>query len=118
MSKSVDIPHGNDSFAFRFASMNYQLQHRIHYQYMLEGYEEDWHNVDKSRIATYDKLKAGTYTFKVKAFLLESPEKFDLRTVEVVVPAFTGYGQIIYWIIGFVVLAVLLWLLFRMRRKK
>jgi large-conductance mechanosensitive channel len=49
---------------------------------------------------------------------LESPEKFDLRTVEVVVPAFTGYGQIIYWIIGFVVLAVLLWLLFRMRRKK
>ena len=118
MARRIKLPANGKSFGFRFAAMNYALQHRVHYQYMLEGYEEEWHNAERNRIATYDKLKAGTYTFKVKAFLLESPEKFDLRTVEVVVPAFTGYGQIIYWIIGFVVLAVLLWLLFRMRRKK
>ena len=118
MARRIKLPANAKSFGFRFAAMNYALQHRVHYQYMLEGYEEEWHNAERNRIATYDKLKAGTYTFKVKAFLLESPEKFDLRTVEVVVPAFTGYGQIIYWISGFVVLAVLLWLLFRMRRKK
>ena len=118
MARRIKLPINSKSFGFRFAAMNYALQHRVHYQYMLEGYEEEWHNAERNRIATYDNLKAGTYTFKVKAFLLESPEKFDLRTVEVVVPAFTGYGQIIYWIIGFVVLAVLLWLLFRMRRKK
>ena len=118
MARRIKLPINSKSFGFRFAAMNYALQHRVHYQYMLEGYEEEWHNAERNRIATYDKLKAGTYTFKVKAFLLESPEKFDLRTVEVVVPAFTGYGQIIYWIIGFVVLAVLLWLLFRMKRKK
>ena len=118
MARRIKLPINSKSFGFRFAAMNYALQHRVHYQYMLEGYEEEWHNAERNRIATYDKLKAGTYTFKVKAFLLESPEKFDLRTVEVVVPAFTGYGQIIYWIIGFGVLAVLLWLLFRMRRKK
>ena len=118
MARRIKLPINSKSFGFRFAAMNYALQHRVHYQYMLDGYEEEWHNAERNRIATYDKLKAGTYTFKVKAFLLESPEKFDLRTVEVVVPAFTGYGQIIYWIIGFVVLAVLLWLLFRMRRKK
>ena len=118
MARRIKLPLNSKSFGFRFAAMNYALQHRVHYQYMLEGYEEEWHNAERNRIATYDKLKAGTYTFKVKAFLLESPEKFDLRTVEVVVPPFTGYGQIIYWIIGFVVLAVLLWLLFRMRRKK
>ena len=118
MARRIKLPLNSKSFGFRFAAMNYALQHRVHYQYMLEGYEEEWHNAERNRIATYDKLKAGTYTFKVKAFLLESPEKFDLRTVEIVVPPFTGYGQIIYWIIGFVMLAVLLWLLFRMRRKK
>ena len=118
MARRIKLPINSKSFGFRFAAMNYALQHRVHYQYMLEGYEEEWHNAERNRIATYDNLKAGTYTFKVKAFLLESPEKFDLRTVEVVVPAFMGYGQIIYWIIGFGVLAVLLWLLFRMRRKK
>ena len=118
MARRVKLPANCKSFGFRFAAMNYALQHRVHYQYMLEGYEEDWHNVDKSRIATYDKLKAGTYTFKVKAFLLESPDKFDLRTVEVIVPPFTGYGQTVYWIIGLVVLAVLLLLWFWRRRRK
>ena len=118
MARRIKLPINSKSFGFRFAAMNYALQHRVHYQYMLEGYEEEWHNAERNRIATYDKLKAGTYTFKVKAFLLESPEKFDLRTVEVVVPPFTGYGQAVYWAIGLVVLAVLLWLLFRMRRKK
>lgn len=118
MARRIKLPINSKSFGFRFAAMNYALQHRVHYQYMLEGYEDDWHNAEKNRIATYDKLKAGTYTFKVKAFLLESPEKFDLRTVEVVVPAFTGYGQAMYWIIGLVVLAVLLWVWFRKRHKK
>ena len=118
MARRVKLPANCKSFSFRFAAMNYALQHRVHYQYMLEGYEEDWHNVDKSRIATYDKLKAGTYTFKVKAFLLESPDKFDLRTVEVIVPPFMGYGQTVYWIIGLVVLAVLLLLWFWRRRRK
>ena len=118
MARRIKLPINSKSFGFRFAAMNYALQHRVHYQYMLEGYEDDWHNAEKNRIATYDKLKAGTYTFKVKAFLLESPEKFDLRTVEVVVPAFTGYGQAMYWIIGLIVLAVLLWVWFRKRRKK
>ena len=118
MARRIKLPINSKSFGFRFAAMNYALQHRVHYQYMLEGYEDDWHNAEKNRIATYDKLKAGTYTFKVKAFLLESPEKFDLRTVEVVVPAFTGYGQAVYWIIGLIVLAVLLWVWFRKRRKK
>lgn len=118
MARRIKLPANAKSFGFRFAAMNYALQHRVHYQYMLEGYEEEWHNAERNRIATYDKLKAGTYTFKVKAFLLESPDKFDLRTVEVVVPPFAGYGQIIYWIIGFVVLTALLWLLFRMRRRK
>ena len=118
MARRIKLPLNSKSFGFRFAAMNYALQHRVHYQYMLEGYEEEWHNAERNRIATYDKLKAGTYTFKVKAFLLESPEKFDLRTVEVVVPPFTGYGQAVYWAIGLVVLAVLLWLWFWKRRKK
>ena len=85
-SKSVTLPDHNSVFSFRFAALNYQLQHRIHYQYMLEGYDEEWQNADKTRTATYGDLSSGTYQFKVKAFLLESPENYDMRTIEVVVP--------------------------------
>ena len=82
----VHLPSNDSKVAFRFAALNYQLQHRVHYQYMMEGYDDDWQNADKTRTATYDELPFGTYQFKVKAFLLESPNAYDMRTVEVVVP--------------------------------
>ena len=86
-SKSIQIPSHNNVFSFRFAALNYQLQHRVHYQYMLEGYDDDWQNAGKDRIATYSGVPGGTYKFKVKAFLLESPDKYDMRTIEVIVPS-------------------------------
>ena len=53
---------------------------------MLEGYDEDWQNAPVSRTAWYNNLPSGTYKFKVKAFLIDSPEKYDLKEIEVIVP--------------------------------
>ncbi len=85
-SKSVKLPKQECSFSFRFAALNYQLQHRVHYQYKLEDYDDEWQNATKERTATYTDLPSGTYKFQVKAFLLESPENYDLREIEVIVP--------------------------------
>ena len=85
-NRRVVLPSHGDEFSFRFAALNYQLQHRIVYQYKLEGYDRDWVNADKSRTASYRGVAAGTYRFQVKAFLLESPEAYDVRTIEVVIP--------------------------------
>ena len=98
-SKSITLPSHNSVFTFRFAALNYQLQHRVHYQYMLEGYDKDWQNAGKDRIATYSGIPSGTYKFKVKAFLLESPDKFDMRTVEVIVPTYFIFSRMVMWII-------------------
>ena len=70
-------------------------------------------------MATYDDLSAGTYTFKVKAFLLESPDKFDLRTVEIEVPAFSGMTQTnLLWVVFGAIAVVALFMWFRKRGKK
>ena len=97
-STYVELPDHNSVFSIRFASLNYQLQHRVHYQYMLEGYDEEWHNADKTRTVTYSGLPAGTYTFKVKAFMLESPENYDIKTLEIKVPAFWLLSTVAIWI--------------------
>ena len=114
-SKRVELPTGNDNFAFRFAAMNYQLQHRMHYQYMLEGYDKDWRNAGKDRMAFYSGVPAGTYTFKVKAFLLESPDQYDLRTIEVVVPNtfLLSPTAIIIYAILLILLAVFIFIRYR-----
>ena len=63
-----------------------------------EGYEEDWHNADKTRTATYSGLPAGTYEFKVRAFLLESPDKYDLKSITIVVPPHFLLSKSAVWI--------------------
>ena len=111
-SKRVELPHHGSEFAFRFAALNYQLQHRLHYQYKLEGYDDDWQNSDKTRIARYSDLPTGTYQFQVKTFLLESPNAFDMRTITVVVPPYfllSSTAVWIYMLLGIIAALFLLW---------
>ena len=117
LSKHVELPSGVDEFAFRFAAMNYQLQHRVHYQYILEGYEDEWHNAEKDLTARYSDLPAGTYTFRVRAFLLESPEKYDQRSIEVVVPQFFLFSTMARWIYLGILVVIGLALLVKYRKK-
>jgi ligand-binding sensor domain-containing protein len=117
LSKQVELPNGVDEFAVRFAAMNYQLQHRVHYQYILEGYEKEWHNAEKDLTARYTDLPAGTYTFRVKAFLLESPEKYDQRSIEVVVPGFFLFSKTARWIYLGILGVIVLVLMVKYRKK-
>jgi len=121
-AKKVVLPSHDSRFMFRFASLNYQLQHRVHYQYMLEGYDADWQNANERRMVSYADVPAGTYKFKVKAFLLDSPDKFDLKEIEVIVPAsfFMSHTSIwVYIVVGIVIMLVLMfWLQARRQRQE
>ena len=110
-SKEVRMPSHGDSFAFRFAALNYQLQHRLHYQYRLEGYDKEWQNAGKDRMAAYSDVPAGKYRFQVKTFLLESPDAYDMRTIEVVVPPYALLSTTAVWIYMALFAAAALWLL-------
>ena len=105
-AKKVVLPNHNSEFSIRFTSLNYQLQHRTHYQYKLEGYEEDWYNADNTRTVTYAGLAAGTYEFKVKAFLLESPDKYDMKSITIVVPQHFLLSENAVWI--YIILAAII----------
>jgi hypothetical protein len=94
--------------SFRFAALNYQLQHRVVYQYKLEGYDRDWMNADKTRKVNYSDVPAGTYRFMVKAFLLESPEAYDMRTIEVVIPPYFIFSSGAVWLYMILIAAGLL----------
>jgi ligand-binding sensor domain-containing protein len=115
--RSVELPDRNKEITFRFASLNYQLQHRVHYQYMLEGYDKDWMNADRERTATYSGLPAGTYTFKVKAYLLESPDQYDIRTMEVIVPSLWLLSTPALIIYGLLLIGLALFIYYRIRSK-
>ena len=50
----------------------------------------------KYRIKKY--LKSGEYTFKVKAFLLESPDKYDEREIRIIVPPYAFVSETALWL--------------------
>ena len=110
-ARHVTLPNNGFRFGFRFAALNYQLQHRVVYQYKLDGYDSDWRNADKTRTAMYDGVPAGTYRFHVKAFLLESPENYDIRTIEITVPPLFIFSGTAIWIYMLILAVGGLWLL-------
>jgi hypothetical protein len=120
-SRRVKLPKHGGVFTFRFAALNYQLQHRTHYQYRLLGYESEWNNATKERLASYSDLPAGTYLFQVKAFLLESPENYDMRTLEVVIPPYFLLSTSAVWFYLFLLMvagmAGLWWYQEQLRKK-
>ena len=111
-SKQVELPNHSAFITFRFTSLNYQLQHRVHYQYMLEGYDRTWINADASRTASYANLPTGKYRFQVKAFLLESPEMYDMREIDVIVPPYFFLSTNAIWVYMALFVAGAIWLLF------
>ena len=85
-AKRVELPDNDAVFSFRFASLNYQLQHRVHYQYKLEGYDSQWHQVGKDRTVSFSNIPSGKYTLRIRASLLELPDKYDEKSIEIVIP--------------------------------
>jgi AraC-type DNA-binding domain-containing proteins len=112
-SKQVTLKNHNSVIAVRFASLNYQLQHRVHYQYMMEGYDTQWLNADKSRTVSYASLPTGIYHLRIKAFLLESPDSYDERVLEIIVPPYFLLSKNAVWFymffMGVLSLGIMFW---------
>ncbi|MBQ8463804.1 MAG: helix-turn-helix domain-containing protein [Prevotella sp.] len=112
-ARRVELKSRPTEISFRFASLDYHLQHRVHYQYRLEGYEDEWHNADRRRIATYRNLPGGTYRLVVQAFLQESPDKKDQLALEVVIPASFFNSSFAIWVYILLAMILCIFLLFR-----
>ncbi len=63
----ITLKHTQDVITFEYATLNYHNPSKIRYAYMMEGFEEDWNDVNNQRNATYTNLPAGDYVFKVKS---------------------------------------------------
>lgn len=63
---SIRLKHDQNSFVISFAALDYSEYERVHYHYIMEGFDKLWINARNSREAYYSNLPAGKYTFKVR----------------------------------------------------
>lgn len=66
-SKPVELFHGDRSFTFHYALLNYLEPSQNTYYYYLENFELDWKYAENTAFTNYPILPPGEYVFRVKA---------------------------------------------------
>jgi signal transduction histidine kinase len=67
-TRSVTLTHADRMISFKFAALNYRAPRQIRYRYRLEGFDDNWIEVDSTRrLVTYTNLAPGEYVFRVTA---------------------------------------------------
>lgn len=105
------LPYDYISFRIEFASLNFRLQDKVNYRYCLEGYDGGWTDSRKVNSASYSKVPAGRYRFRVKAYV--GNERMSGPEISIVLrvaapPWLRWYA----WCIYFLVAAALVWFVF------
>ena len=98
ISKEIQLKYGQN-FSIGYVALDYTSPMQNHYAYKLEGFDNDWNYVHKTRAANYTNIAPGEYVFKVKA---DNNDKFSNDVITsitvVVLPPFwrSYFAYIIY----------------------
>ncbi|HET7705644.1 MAG TPA: EAL domain-containing protein [Thermoanaerobaculia bacterium] len=72
-SGPLTLAAGTKSLEFRYTALNLSAPEKVHYQYRLEGFDKEWIDAGKRRIASYTNLPSGSYRFQVRAAIDDGP---------------------------------------------
>lgn len=101
-TKSVKLAYDNRSFSIDFTSLNFQNTSKEVFEYQLSGYDEGWVKTSNHKVS-YQKVPAGTYTFKIKT--VSNVKKVPVTTLNIQV--LSPWYQTIWAKIFFVCLVLL-----------
>ena len=116
-AQTIELSPGKSRLDFYYTALSFVAPEKVRFKYKLEGFDSDWVDGGTRRIAYYTNLRPGRYKFRVIASNndgLWSPTgaAFDLYLKP-------HYYQT-YWFYAFcaLILAVLVWQLYRFRLKR
>ncbi len=112
----LELPYYLNHVTFYFSGIDWSAPHKVRYQYMLKGHDDDWSPILTDNKAVYTNIPSGEYIFKVRAIgdsQIWSEESAFHLTVH---PPWwkTWWAITLYIILG----GVLIFLVIRFRTKK
>ncbi|MDX9881777.1 MAG: two-component regulator propeller domain-containing protein [Prolixibacteraceae bacterium] len=85
----IKLKYSENSFAIRFASLNYALPEKNKCMYMLEGFDQEWILAPSGDVAKYTNIPPGEYVLKVKAANSDGIWGHQIKEIEIdVLPPF------------------------------
>ena len=115
--REVRLAHHQNSFSLSFTALDFGEYERVHYYYIMDGFDSDWIDAGNTHAASYANLPTGSYTFRVKATDDTSDEiiseERSLRVVVEPAPANAWWA----WCIYLTLAAAIAWYLYRNARR-
>jgi ligand-binding sensor domain-containing protein/signal transduction histidine kinase len=84
-TKELTLPYSHSVISFEFASLNYTVEDKKQYSYILEGFDADWNYVGKRHTATYTNLNPGDYVFKVRNLNNEGQWSLNIASIRLTI---------------------------------
>jgi signal transduction histidine kinase/CheY-like chemotaxis protein len=116
LTDPVSVSFINNSLRFEYATPFFEQENKTQYQTWLEGFENDWSELDKNSYKEYTNLPAGKYTFHVRAVNVYQKQSDEAAySFEILPPWYrTWWAYLIYALIA----ATVIYLLIRWRTRQ
>ena len=116
-TQKIGLNYNQNSFSISFSAINFTAPHRIRYEYMLEGHNEEWEHSNSVRSVNYMDLSSGTYTFRLRAFDKYTGQQIGERSLKVVIssPYWVSWWALLFY---FILLSVFVYIFVQYRRHK
>ncbi|MDO6446505.1 response regulator [Colwellia sp. 1_MG-2023] len=95
----INLSYRDYFFSFEFAALDFISPNQNQYAYKLEGYDDNWINIENRNIAAFTNLDGGKYTFLVKAANKEGKWSENLLSINLTIsqpPWTTWWAYLIY----------------------
>jgi signal transduction histidine kinase/ligand-binding sensor domain-containing protein/DNA-binding response OmpR family regulator len=112
MTQQIILTYKQTSFTINYVGISYTRPSCNTYQYMLEGFDNEWNQAGAQTSATYTNLNPGTYHFIVKGFNNDGIE--CLNPAEIFIKVRPSVWKT-WWAYCFYILSILLLLILLIR---
>lgn len=113
----LEIPANITSFTLSFVATDYINGENYEYSYILEGYNDEWNDIQKANEITFTNLPYGEYLLKIKYKndVFNSDERYYTLTIKKLSPWYFSTWAIIGYIIIFLLLSA--YIIYLIRKK-
>jgi len=84
-NKEIILSPGEYKIEIKFIGIHFTDPEAVKYQYILEGYQDDWSLPTSERSVIYKALSEGKYTFKVEAASYQGLMSSDYQSLRIII---------------------------------
>jgi signal transduction histidine kinase/DNA-binding response OmpR family regulator len=118
MTTQIELSYKDKLIKIGFVAVDFEQPGEIEYYHMLDGFDIDWMKSFEGNSATYTKLRPGSYTFRVKAKMINHSWTEEAKLIIIVSPPFWLSWWFIMLLSMTVVLLVVLYIRYRLSSLK